>query len=100
MKNKYTKKIFLLCNGLGKRFSEEGYLYPKPLIHVNGQHIIFNTLDEIYSGKTNYDTYILYNSCWDNYEFVNLIKNRYRNKNIQFLKLEDTNGPAEKYTRD
>jgi capsule biosynthesis phosphatase len=87
--------IFILCNGLGQRFKDENYFYPKPLVRVNGQHLIFGLLDEIYSKDNNYKVFIIYNELLDSYEFKNLINNRYFHHNIQFLRLGDTRGSAE-----
>lgn len=86
--------IFLLCNGLGQRFKDDDYLQPKPLVYVNGKHLIFHSLDEIFKLE-NINLYVLYNEKLEFWEFENLIKNKYSNKNIQFLKLSESKGAAD-----
>jgi capsule biosynthesis phosphatase len=90
-------KIIIPLGGLGERFKKEGYKKPKPLINVLGKCIIFWLLDNLKSDEL-IDIYIPYNKELSNYNFENILYNRYKNSklNLIFYKLEeDTRGAAE-----
>lgn len=86
--------VFLLCNGLGVRFREQNYLFPKPLIYVHGKPLIFYSIEEILK-CSNVILYILYNQRLEEFEFYNTIRHYFRQPNIKYLKLDNTSGPAE-----
>lgn len=86
--------IFLLCNGLGQRFKEDGYFLPKPLVYVHGKHLIFYAIDEILK-VDGVKLFILYNRALEYFQFENLIRNQYGLSSIHFLQLDDTRGAAD-----
>ena len=88
--------ILIPLGGTGKRFKKEGYILPKALIKVNGKEIIFHLIDNLkISNKISY-IYIPYNIEYENYDFENLLKNRYPNYKFKFMILEQqTRGAAE-----
>lgn len=78
--------IIIPIGGLGKRFSDEGYSQPKPMVNVMGKPIIFWLLDNLRINK-NDNIFIVYQKKLDNHGFSEKIKNRYRNTNITFIKI-------------
>jgi len=85
--------IIIPLGGIGKRFQDEGYTKPKPLINVIGKPMIFHVLDNLRVGED--DTiYIVYNGDLDKFGFCNEIK--HHNPKIKFFKQEHrTRGAAE-----
>ena len=84
--------IIIPLGGIGKRFTDYGYIKPKPLVKVHGKEIIFWLLDSL--EITNQDkVYIPYNESLDNYSFSQTVKSKY--KKIQLLPLPNTQGPSE-----
>lgn len=87
--------ILILAGGAGKRFSDEGYSKPKPLINFCGKPIIFWLLDNLSHQKGD-QFVIIYNNKLDKYRFTDLIKKRYPAVDIKFKSLDViTRGPAE-----
>lgn len=103
--NKFS--IIIPLGGLGKRFSEAGYQYPKPLVKVYGKCIInwlldslLENIEEINQDNENKITiqniFIPYHRSLDNYRFVDKVRNDYPNLNFKFYRLElDTKGAAD-----
>ena len=56
--------IIIPLGGIGKRFSDNGYTKPKPLIKVLGKEIIFWLLDSL-KIKDSDNVYIPYNEYLD-----------------------------------
>lgn len=84
--------IIIPLGGIGKRFTDNGYTHPKPLIKVIGKEIIFWLLDSL--NIQNSDTiYIPYNEYLDGYEFKEIVNSRY--PNIKLTSVPITNGPSE-----
>jgi HAD superfamily hydrolase (TIGR01509 family) len=75
--------IIPLC-GIGKRFSDNGYKNPKPLIKVLDKEIISYTLDNL-NIKNDDKIYIIYHESLDNFGFTNFINTKY---NIQLIKVD------------
>lgn len=84
--------IIIPLGGIGKRFSDVGYLKPKPLIKVSGKEIIFWLLDNLKINKID-KIFIPYNEYLDDFHFDEVVKVKY--PNIHMLSIEPTNGPAE-----
>jgi dTDP-glucose pyrophosphorylase len=85
--------IIIPLGGKGERFKKEGYLLPKPLIKVLDKEIIFYLLDNL-DIKNEDKIFIIYNNELDNYNFCNIINNKY--SNINLIKLDyETKGASE-----
>ncbi len=85
--------IIIPLGGLGERFKKNGYKEPKPLIEVLGKKILFYLLDNL-KFQENDKIFIPYNRELENYDFENIIKNKY--PYIHLKKLEyNTKGAAE-----
>jgi len=85
--------IIIPIGGVGKRFQDEGYTRPKPLINVLGRPMIFHVLDNL---KLNDDDNILivYNGDLDKFGFSEEIK--HHNPNIKLMKIDQrTRGASE-----
>jgi capsule biosynthesis phosphatase len=103
--NKFS--IIIPLGGLGKRFSEAGYQYPKPLVKVYGKCIINWLLDSLlenieeineYSDNkiTIQNIFIPYHRSLDNFRFKDKLKKDYPKMNFNFYKLDmDTKGAAD-----
>lgn len=92
--------IIFPINGLGKRFENEGYNKPKPLIPINGTPMFSLVLENLTFDPSD-QVYIIYNRILSNFQFEDLIRERanfgaLRQDNIHFVKLnKDTNGAVE-----
>jgi dTDP-glucose pyrophosphorylase len=85
--------IIIPLGGKGERFKKDGYIEPKPLIKVLDKEILFYVIDNL-SINNNDKIFIIYNKDLDNFNFSNIIKNKY--PNIFLIKLEnDTKGASE-----
>ena len=85
--------IIIPLGGKGERFQKEGYINPKPLIKVLDKEILFYVIDNL-NIKNDDNIFIIYNKDLDNYNFANIIKNKY--PNIYLIKLENiTKGATE-----
>lgn len=85
--------IIIPLGGIGKRFAEEGYTRPKPLINVLGKPMIFHVLDNLKLTE-NDSIYIVYNGDLDKYGFIDEMI--HHNPKIKFFKVEHrTRGAAE-----
>jgi len=87
--------IVIPIGGIGQRFRDEGYLYPKPLINVLGKPMIYKVIENLNTTKE--DTiYITYNNQLKDYNFEDLINFWFPNKNIKFVTLDHlTRGASE-----
>jgi capsule biosynthesis phosphatase len=87
--------IMIPMNGLGSRFRDEDYLFPKPLINILGRPMIFWLLDNLNLADIE-EIIIPYTSTLDSFKFVDQLKQRYKNVKFRFLSLNyDTRGAAE-----
>ena len=84
--------IIIPLGGIGKRFSDNGYVKPKPLIKVLGKEVIFWLLDSLDIKKED-SVYIPYNEYLDIYNFKEVVNDLY--PNIKLTSLPPTNGPSE-----
>jgi len=87
--------IIIPIGGVGQRFRDEGYLYPKPLINVLGKPMIYKVIENL--NTTEEDTiYITYNNQLKDYNFEDLINFWFPDKNIKFVTLDHlTRGASE-----
>jgi beta-phosphoglucomutase-like phosphatase (HAD superfamily) len=85
--------IIIPIGGKGERFINKNYELPKPLIKVFDKTMIEYVIDNLnYNDSDN--IFIIYRPQLDNYNFTNIINNKYHN--IYLIKLDyDTNGAAE-----
>ena len=74
-------KYILLCGGIGKRNNQ--YSLPKPLNYINGKHLIEYLIESIPSNEI----YIVYNSVLDQYNFKEIIINKFKLKSFSFSSL-------------
>jgi capsule biosynthesis phosphatase len=90
--------ILIPLGGLGKRFSDEGYIKPKILININGKPMILWLLDKIIRYIDHDDNiYLIYNNDLDNWNFKNTIISYFDEfkNNINFIKTnKQTDGSA------
>ena len=68
--------IIIPLGGIGQRFKDCGYKYPKPLINVMGKHIIHWLLDNLNFNKINY-VIIPYNNVLEKYNFEDSLTKKY-----------------------
>ena len=85
--------IIIPLGGNGERFKKQNYNLPKPLIKIFDKEMIFYVLDNL---KFNIDDkiFIIYNKYLENYNFENIIFNKYPNINLIKLNTQ-TLGAAE-----
>lgn len=87
--------IIIPIGGIGKRFNEEGYSLPKPLIKSLGKPIIFWNIESLNLKKDDV-VYIVYRDEFRIFNFENIIINRFRDINFKFIPLKnDTRGSSE-----
>lgn len=87
--------IIIPIGGVGKRFSNDKYSFPKPLIRTLGETIITKCIKSL--SITNNDTvYIVYRKEFDNYNFQSVLKNEFNRLNFKFIAIDfDTRGASE-----
>jgi dTDP-glucose pyrophosphorylase len=85
--------IIIPLGGKGERFQKEGYKEPKPLIKVLNKEILYYTIDNL--SITDEDKiFIIYNKDLDEYNFKQIINNKY--PKIILIKLDtQTKGASE-----
>ena len=76
--------IIILCGGKGERFSKNGYDQPKPLIKVFDKCMIEYVIDNLNISNDD-NVFIIYNINLDNYQFCDIINNKY--PFINFIKI-------------
>ena len=87
--------IIIPIGGSGKRFFDENYIFPKPLVKTLGEAIIFKCIESL--GDIDKDTviYIPYKKEFEKFNFEDLITNRF-NHTFKFIPIEhNTRGAAE-----
>jgi len=85
--------VIIPLGGLGKRFADEGYIHPKPLIRVLGKTIIKWVLDGL-ELQENDALYIIYHNNLQKANFEDVVLRDF--PNVTFCKLlNDTRGAAE-----
>lgn len=82
--------IIIPLGGLGERFKNEGYHFPKPLVKVLGTNMINYLINNLKLSNDD-EVHIIYNSDLEKFDFTNLF-----NIPINFIKLDkQTQGAAE-----
>jgi capsule biosynthesis phosphatase len=82
-------KILIPVGGIGKRFKDEGFDLPKPLINVLGKPMIHRVITSLKVSDED-EIYIIYNNFLQNYNFEHIINSYFPNKNIKFHRLTHT----------
>jgi capsule biosynthesis phosphatase len=72
----------LLCGGIGSRYNK--YSLPKPLNYIEGKHMIEFIIENIPSDEI----YIIYNIFLDEYNFKEIVINKFKNKIFHFSCVE------------
>jgi capsule biosynthesis phosphatase len=75
-------KFIILCGGIGKRCNN--YSLPKPLNLVQGRHMIEYIIENIPSNEV----YIIYNIFLNDYNFCEIIINKFKSKTFHFSCVE------------
>jgi capsule biosynthesis phosphatase len=75
-------KYILLCGGIGSRYNN--YSLPKPLNYVYGKHMIEFIIENIPSDEI----YIIYNIFLDEYNFKEIVVNKFKDKRIYFSRVD------------
>ena len=87
--------IIIPIGGIGQRFREDGYVTPKPLINVLGEPMICHLIGGLNVNEE--DTIgIVYNQDLKLYNFEDLIRFKFPDRNIKFVSLDRmTKGASE-----
>ena len=85
--------IIIPLGGKGERFKNSGYDLPKPLIKVLDKEILFYVIDNL-DIQNNDNVFIIYNKDLENYNFEDIIKNKYPFINLKKLSY-NTKGACE-----
>lgn len=75
-------KYILLCGGVGSRYNN--YSLPKPLNYIYGKHMIEYIIENIPADEI----FIIYNVFLDEYNFKEIVVNKYKNKRFHFSRVE------------
>jgi capsule biosynthesis phosphatase len=87
--------IIIPIGGAGKRFEDEKYRFPKPLIKAHGKPIVFHLLDNL-KIKENDILIIVYREEFDNFNFQQLLHKNYPEILFRFKKTSfNTRGASE-----
>jgi capsule biosynthesis phosphatase len=87
--------IIIPIGGIGKRFIDDGYIMPKPLIKALGKSVLSWNLENL-KPDTHDTIHIVYREEFDIYNFKDVILNEFRNYKFKFIQLKnDTGGSAE-----
>ena len=91
--NKEPVNVIIPLGGLGKRFAEEGFIQPKPLVKVLGRSIIDWVLRNLDLSDEDM-LYLIYHKSLEKVNFESVLRNEF--PHISFTKLvSDTKGAAE-----
>ncbi len=86
--------IIIPIGGVGNRFKNDGYQYPKPLINIMGEPMIFWLLKNLNIHEDD-NLYIVYNSSMEQYNFIDTLKHNF-DFNIQGISIDySTRGASE-----
>jgi capsule biosynthesis phosphatase len=87
--------IIIPIGGIGKRFTDEGYSLPKPLIRSLGQSIIFRNIQSLNIRKEDI-VYVVYRDELKSVNFESLLKNKFPKIIFKFISIKnDTRGASE-----
>jgi capsule biosynthesis phosphatase len=87
--------IIIPIGGIGKRFKDEGFDLPKPLIPVLGKPMIYKVIENLETREE--DTiHIIYNPELNNFRFESFLRKEFPNLNLNFICLSGlTKGASE-----
>ena len=83
--------IIIPMAGMGKRFSDEGYVTPKPLINVSNKPMILKAIEDLPNCKNK--VFVMRKDMSGSKKISELISKTYPNSKIKFLE-NPTNGQA------
>lgn len=87
--------VIIPIGGLGKRFSDEGYPFPKPLVRSLGKEIIFWNIENLKLSEEDV-VYVIYRREFDKFNFEELVRNRFSDLNFVFIAISnETRGASE-----
>ena len=87
--------VIIPIGGLGKRFADEGYPFPKPLVRSLGKEIIFWNIENLRICADDV-VYVVYRKEFDRFNFEDLIRNRFNDINFVFIPISnETRGASE-----
>jgi capsule biosynthesis phosphatase len=75
--------ILIPVGGIGKRFQDEGFELPKPLINVLGKPMISRVISGLEITE-NDEIYIIYHNFLKDFNFEHVVKSYFPKKNIKF----------------
>ena len=85
-------QIIIPMSGLGKRFKENGYTSPKPLIEVDNKIMIEHVID-LFPGESNFQ-FICNNFHLENTNMKEILLNKCKNGKIHEVNVNDRQGPV------
>jgi capsule biosynthesis phosphatase len=92
---KYRMNIIIPIGGIGKRFKDEGFDLPKPLISVLGKPMIYRVIENL-DLKEEDKIHIIYNPELNNFRFESFLRKEFPKINFNFICLSGlTKGAAE-----
>lgn len=87
--------ILMPVNGKGKRFKEDGYTTPKPLINIQGKPMIVRVLESL-NVDSDINIFIAYSDEFSDYNFEEVLRHHLPDYNFSFYECNETHrGPAE-----
>jgi capsule biosynthesis phosphatase len=87
--------IIIPIGGSGKRFKDEGYRFPKPLVKAIGKPVLFWLLENLKT-KPEDRVFIVYREEFEDYSFSSLIKRSFPGLNKSFIPINyETRGASE-----
>jgi len=87
--------IIIPIGGVGKRFQDDGYSLPKPLIKALGKPVLFWNIENLNISE-NDSVFIIYKDELKSYNFEDILKNKFKKINFKFIPINtDTRGASE-----
>ena len=87
--------VIIPIGGLGKRFTDEGYPFPKPLVRALGKEIIFWNIENLRASEEDV-VYVVYRREFERFNFEELVRNRFPDLNFVFISISnETRGASE-----
>ena len=87
--------VIIPIGGIGKRFQDDGYFLPKPLIKALGKPVIFWNIENL-KIKEEDIVYIVYREEFKIFNFESVLRNKFRKINFRFIPIKnDTRGASE-----
>ena len=81
---KYRMNIIIPIGGIGKRFKDEGFDLPKPLIQVLGKPMIYRVIENL-DLKEEDKIHIIYNPELNNFRFESFLRKEFPKINFNFI---------------